>query len=66
MILVAQGDLAMGGRTGPDGTMVFKDDDHTYAGGNLNSQVVPTDPLAGLEHIAREVQAAAFARSPAT
>ena len=26
--------------------------------GNLRSQVVPTDPLAGLDHIAREVQAA--------
>ncbi len=36
----------------------FTDDDHTYAGGNPNSQVVPTDPLAGLDHIAREVQAA--------
>jgi serine-type D-Ala-D-Ala carboxypeptidase/endopeptidase (penicillin-binding protein 4) len=58
VILVAQGDLAMGGRTGPEGKMVFHDDDHTYAGGNPNSQVVPTDPLAGVEHIAREVQAA--------
>ena len=58
VILVAQGDLAMGGRTGPEGRMLFHDDDHTYAGGSLNGQVVPTDPLAGLEHIAREVQAA--------
>jgi D-alanyl-D-alanine carboxypeptidase/D-alanyl-D-alanine-endopeptidase (penicillin-binding protein 4) len=58
VILVAQGDLAMGGRTGPEGSMVFQDNDHTYANGNLNGQVVPTDPLAGLEHIAREVKAA--------
>jgi serine-type D-Ala-D-Ala carboxypeptidase/endopeptidase (penicillin-binding protein 4) len=58
LILIAQGDLAMGGRTGPEGTLVFKDDDHTYAAGNLNSQVVPTDPLAGLDHIAREAHAA--------
>jgi len=58
VILVAQGDLCMGGRTGSDGTLVFKDEDHTYAGGNLSSQVVPTDPLAGLDHLAREVQAA--------
>ena len=58
VILVAQGDLAMGGRTGPEGKMVFHDDDHTYAGGSLNGQVVPTDPLAGLDHIAREVLAA--------
>jgi len=58
VILVAQGDLCMGGRTGSDGTLVFKDDDHTYAGGNLSSQVVATDPLAGLDHLAREAQAA--------
>jgi D-alanyl-D-alanine carboxypeptidase/D-alanyl-D-alanine-endopeptidase (penicillin-binding protein 4) len=58
LILVAQGDLCMGGRTGPDGKLVFMDDDHTYAGGNLSSQVTPTDPLAGLDHLAREVQAA--------
>jgi D-alanyl-D-alanine carboxypeptidase/D-alanyl-D-alanine-endopeptidase (penicillin-binding protein 4) len=58
MILVAQGDLSMGGRTGPDGTLVFKDDDHTYAGGNLASQIVLTDPLAGLDHLAREAHAA--------
>jgi D-alanyl-D-alanine carboxypeptidase/D-alanyl-D-alanine-endopeptidase (penicillin-binding protein 4) len=58
LILVAQGDLCMGGRTGPDGTLVFIDDDHTYAGGNLHSDVVGTDPLAGLDHLAREVQAA--------
>jgi serine-type D-Ala-D-Ala carboxypeptidase/endopeptidase (penicillin-binding protein 4) len=58
LILIAQGDPAMGGRTGPEGTMLFQDNDHTYAGGNLSGEVVPTDPLAGLEHIAREVKAA--------
>ena len=58
VILIAQGDLAMGGRTGPEGRLVFQDDDHTYTGGHLHGQVVPTDPLAGLEHIAREVKAA--------
>ena len=58
LILIAQGDLAMGGRTGPEGTLVFKDDDHTYADGNLYSQVVPLDPLAGLDDLAREAQAA--------
>ena len=46
------------GAPGPRARWFFKDDDHTYAGGNLNGQVVPTDPLAGLEHIAREVKAA--------
>jgi D-alanyl-D-alanine carboxypeptidase/D-alanyl-D-alanine-endopeptidase (penicillin-binding protein 4) len=58
LILLAQGDLCMGGRTGPDGTLLFRDDDHTYAAGNFYSQVTPTDPLAGLDHLAREVNAA--------
>jgi D-alanyl-D-alanine carboxypeptidase/D-alanyl-D-alanine-endopeptidase (penicillin-binding protein 4) len=58
VILVAQGDLCMGSRTGADGTLVFQDEDHTYAGGNLHSEVVATDPLAGLDHLAREAQAA--------
>ncbi len=58
LILVAQGDLCMGGRTGIDGKLLFKDDDHTYSDGNLRAEVVPADPLAGLDHLAREAQAA--------
>jgi D-alanyl-D-alanine carboxypeptidase/D-alanyl-D-alanine-endopeptidase (penicillin-binding protein 4) len=61
LILVAQGDLSMGGRTGADGTLLFKDDDHTYAGRNLGSDNVG-DPLAGLDHLAREVRAAGIKR----
>ena len=57
LILVAQGDLCLGGRTGPEGTLLFVDDDHTYSGGNLKSSVVKPDPLAGLDHLAREVLA---------
>ena len=56
LILIAQGDLSMGGRTGADGALLFKDDDHTYAGGNPRSDIVG-DPLAGLDHLAREVRA---------
>ncbi len=58
LILVAQGDLCLGGRTGPDGSLLFKDEDHTYSGGNLRSEIVATDPLAGLEHLARDAEAA--------
>ncbi len=36
---------------------MFVDDDHTYAGGNPKSGVVAADPLAGLDHLAREVAA---------
>src|ERR1051325_6840641 len=32
LILVASGDLTMGGRTRPDGKMAFANSDHTYAG----------------------------------
>lgn len=55
LILVAKGDLSLGGRTGPDGTLLFTDDDHSYASGNLHSELVPTDPLAGLDHLTGEV-----------
>jgi D-alanyl-D-alanine carboxypeptidase/D-alanyl-D-alanine-endopeptidase (penicillin-binding protein 4) len=58
LILLAQGDLCMGGRTGPEGKLLFCDDDHTYASGNFDSQITPTDSLAGLDHLAREVKAA--------
>jgi D-alanyl-D-alanine carboxypeptidase/D-alanyl-D-alanine-endopeptidase (penicillin-binding protein 4) len=58
LILVAQGDLCLGGRTGPEGTLLFEDHDHTYANGNNNASLVASDPLAGLDHLAREIKAA--------
>jgi D-alanyl-D-alanine carboxypeptidase/D-alanyl-D-alanine-endopeptidase (penicillin-binding protein 4) len=58
LILVAKGDLCFGGRTGPEGTLLFVDDDHTYAGGNPHSGVVSSDPLGGLDLLAREVASA--------
>ena len=66
LILVAQGDLCMGGRTGPDGTLLFKDEDHTYSGGNLRSEIVASDPLAGLDHLAPRSRPRESTRSPAT
>ena len=56
LILVARGDLSLGGRTGPDGCLLFEDNDHTYASGNPDASLVAGDPLAGLIHLAREVQ----------
>ncbi len=58
LILVAAGDPSLGGRTGPDGTLLFTNHDHSYAGGNLDGELVPCDPLAGIESLAREIQAA--------
>jgi D-alanyl-D-alanine carboxypeptidase/D-alanyl-D-alanine-endopeptidase (penicillin-binding protein 4) len=55
LILVAQGDLTLGGRTLPDGHMAFRDVDHTYANGCHNAELTETDPLAGLKSLARQV-----------
>ncbi len=57
LILVASGDLMLGGRT-KDGKTVFKDKDHTYANGGFgDSEVTDTDPLAGLNDLAKQVKA---------
>jgi D-alanyl-D-alanine carboxypeptidase/D-alanyl-D-alanine-endopeptidase (penicillin-binding protein 4) len=53
LILVASGDMVMGGRTGPDGKMLYEDNDHTY-GGDV-AYLVKADALHGLKELAREV-----------
>lgn len=53
LILIASGDMTMGGRTAPNGTMLFEDNDHTYGGDN--AALVNADPLHALEELAREV-----------
>ena len=53
LILVASGDMAMGGRTGPDGKMLYEDNDHTY-GGDV-AHLVKADALHGLKELARGV-----------
>jgi D-alanyl-D-alanine carboxypeptidase/D-alanyl-D-alanine-endopeptidase (penicillin-binding protein 4) len=58
LILVASGDLSLGGRTGPDGSMLYTDSDHSYAGGHLKAKLVEADPRAGLDSLARQIQAA--------
>jgi serine-type D-Ala-D-Ala carboxypeptidase/endopeptidase (penicillin-binding protein 4) len=63
LILVASGDLTLGGRTLPDGTMAFANKDHSYADPTSpDAAVTPTDPLAGLRELARQVKAAGIAR----
>src|SRR5207244_3291124 len=60
LILVAAGDLTLGGRTLPDGAMAFVDNDHTYADAtSTTANITPTDPLAGLKDLARQVKAVA-------
>jgi D-alanyl-D-alanine carboxypeptidase/D-alanyl-D-alanine-endopeptidase (penicillin-binding protein 4) len=58
LILVASGDLTLGGRTLPDGTLAFTNNDHTYADGTSTAEsLTPTDPLAGLNALAKQVKA---------
>lgn len=57
LILVASGDLTLGGRTRPDGTMAFCNGDHTYADArSTNAAVTDTDSLAGLNDLAKQVK----------
>ena len=58
LILVASGDLTMGGRTLPDGSIEYTDVDHIYANGSNDAELTQTDPLAGLNHLARQVASA--------
>ncbi|MFC5886711.1 D-alanyl-D-alanine carboxypeptidase/D-alanyl-D-alanine-endopeptidase [Kitasatospora sp. CM 4170] len=58
LALVAQGDLTMGGRTKPDGTVDFTPIDHTYANDLPGATLTPENPLAGLNEIAGQVRAA--------
>src|SRR6516165_9542513 len=63
LILVASGDLTLGGRTLPDGTMAFANNDHTYADATTTTDsLTPTDPLAGLMALAKQVKAAGIDR----
>jgi D-alanyl-D-alanine carboxypeptidase/D-alanyl-D-alanine-endopeptidase (penicillin-binding protein 4) len=58
LILVASGDMTLGGRMSPDGTMLFANNDHTYSAGGFSSTLVPCNPLAGLEALASQVRKA--------
>lgn len=62
LILVASGDLTLGGRTDKDGHVAFKDNDHTYANGNTRAELTDTDPLAGLKALALQVKVAGIRR----
>jgi D-alanyl-D-alanine carboxypeptidase/D-alanyl-D-alanine-endopeptidase (penicillin-binding protein 4) len=63
LVLVAAGDLTLGGRTDKDGRTVFKDNDHTYASnGPTEAELTDTDPLAGLDALAKQVKEAGITR----
>jgi PBP4 family serine-type D-alanyl-D-alanine carboxypeptidase len=58
LVLVAAGDLTLGGRLQADGTIAFTDFDHNDAN-NLDTAILtPQDPLYGLDSLAQQVAAA--------
>lgn len=62
LILVASGDLSLGGRTDVDGRIAFENSDHIYADFDGHSRLTKPDPLAGLDELARQVAASGVRR----
>jgi D-alanyl-D-alanine carboxypeptidase/D-alanyl-D-alanine-endopeptidase (penicillin-binding protein 4) len=62
LILLASGDLTMGGRTNAEGKISFRNGDHTYANGNNTAQLTDEDPLTGLDELAETIHAAGINR----
>jgi D-alanyl-D-alanine carboxypeptidase/D-alanyl-D-alanine-endopeptidase (penicillin-binding protein 4) len=62
LILIASGDLTLGGRTTETGEIAFTNGDHTYASGGTESELTPQDPLAGLNDLAAQVAKAGIKR----
>ncbi|HEU5219465.1 MAG TPA: D-alanyl-D-alanine carboxypeptidase/D-alanyl-D-alanine-endopeptidase [Gemmatimonadales bacterium] len=57
LVLVASGDPNLSGRARPDGTLAFKDEDHSYAG-----EAVDGDPLAVIRELAGQIAARGIRR----
>lgn len=62
LVLVASGDLVMGGRTNPDGTIAISSLDHNEANALGNAILTAPDPLAGYRALASQVAAAGIKR----
>jgi serine-type D-Ala-D-Ala carboxypeptidase/endopeptidase (penicillin-binding protein 4) len=62
LVLVAKGDLTMGGRDTPAGTIAFTSLDHAEANSVPGATLTPQDPLAGLDDLARQVAASGIRR----
>jgi D-alanyl-D-alanine carboxypeptidase/D-alanyl-D-alanine-endopeptidase (penicillin-binding protein 4) len=58
LVLVASGDLTMGGRDTPQGTIGFTSLDHAEANSIPGATLTPEDPLAGLNDLAAQVATA--------
>jgi serine-type D-Ala-D-Ala carboxypeptidase/endopeptidase (penicillin-binding protein 4) len=63
LVLVAQGDLTMGGRTTPNGSVAFTNLDHGDASDAVQGvTLTPENPLAGLNRLAQQVRASGITR----
>jgi D-alanyl-D-alanine carboxypeptidase/D-alanyl-D-alanine-endopeptidase (penicillin-binding protein 4) len=62
LILKASGDPNLSGRRDASGRLLFKDEDHIYAAFLDDAELTPTDPLEGLDDLARQVAAAGIRR----
>ncbi len=62
LVLVAKGDILMGGQTGPDGQVVFTDMDHNDANLLPGATITDNNPLAGLDDLAAQVKASGIDR----
>ena len=62
LIVVASGDLTMGGRTNPDGSIAVSNWDHNEADGLGNAILTKPNPLAGYAKLASAVRAAGIKR----
>ncbi len=61
LVLVASGDLAMGGRGALDGTLQYTAYDHNDANALGMGELTEGDPLAGLDELTRQVAASGIA-----
>ena len=58
LVLVASGDLTMGGRKNPDGSIAISNFDHNEADSLGNAVLTAPDPLAGYTALAQQVASA--------
>ena len=57
LVLVASGDLVLGGRGATEGTIAYENLDHNDANAIPGATLTPQDPLAGLDALAAQVAA---------
>jgi D-alanyl-D-alanine carboxypeptidase/D-alanyl-D-alanine-endopeptidase (penicillin-binding protein 4) len=63
LVLVASGDLTMGGRTKADGTVDFTNFDHNDANALPGfATLTPENPLAGLNQLAKQIRASGITK----